>query len=219
LRVHLAIERLSGLPKFSELPESLQRDIKAFFGSYKTAQEEAEELLFQAGSHEEVDKACKQAPCGKLTPEALYIHKSAVDTLPPILKVFEGCARVLLGEIEGEYLLKLNRTKPKISYLLYPDFEDNPHPALKESWVVSLHELDEKFYSFEERENPPILHRKETFVPEDHPSREKFARLTRQEEKWGLFDEPQKIGTRQGWENKMAEKGVRLRGHRLERRK
>jgi len=219
LQVHLAIERLSGLPKFSELPESLQRDIKAFFGSYKNAQAEAEGLLFNAGSTEEVNKACKQAECGKLTPEALYVHKSAVETLPSVLKAFEGCARVLLGEIEGDYLLKINRTKPKISYLIYPDFEKSPHPALKESWVVSLHELDEKFYSFSDRENPPILHRKETFVPNDHPSRDKFQRLTRQEEKWGLFDEPQKIGTQKGWEAKLNEKGVKLRGHRVERDK
>ncbi|MFA9459507.1 DNA phosphorothioation-associated putative methyltransferase [Thiohalorhabdus methylotrophus] len=217
LLVHLGLERLSGLPKFSDLPVALQRDIKAFFGSYKKAQEEAEKLLFKAGSTEEVAKACKEAQCGKLTPEALYLHKSAVETLPPVLRIYEGCARVLLGDIEAEYLIKLNRTKPKISYLLYPEFEQDPHPALKESWVVSLHELSEKHYSFEERENPPILHRKETFIPESHPFWEKFARLTRQEEKWDLFDEPQAIGTRNGWAAKLEEKGAQLRGHRLVR--
>jgi hypothetical protein len=48
-------------------------------------------------------------------------------------------------------------------------------------------------------ENPPILHRKETFLPKEHPLYEKFARLTRQEEKHGLLDDTPTIGTRNGW--------------------
>jgi len=48
--------------------------------------------------------------------------------------------------------------------------------------------------------NPPILHRKETFLPPDDPRRERFARLTRQEEKYGLYAETSTIGTREGWQ-------------------
>jgi hypothetical protein len=47
---------------------------------------------------------------------------------------------------------------------------------------------------------------------------QKFARLTRQEEARGLLDETASIGTRQGWEARLAEKGFRLQGHRLVRR-
>ena len=44
---------------------------------------------------------------------------------------------------------------------------------------------------YRRRENPPILHRKETFLPADHPLHSKFARLTREEEKAGLPPVPQ----------------------------
>ena len=63
--------------------------------------------------------------------------------------------------------------------------------------------------------NPPILHRKETFVASDHPLHAKFARLTRQEEAKGLYEAPTHIGTRRGWEELLSTKGLSLRGHRL----
>jgi DNA phosphorothioation-associated putative methyltransferase len=68
-------------------------------------------------------------------------------------------------------------------------------------------------------QNPPILHRKETFVTPDYPLYEKFARLTAQEEKWGLLEAAALIGTRDGWERRLVERGVELRGHRLLRRR
>jgi hypothetical protein len=60
-----------------------------------------------------------------------------------------------------------------------------------------------------------LLHRKEEFLLPDHPLRSKFARLTHQEEKWGLYEQSETIGTREGWEKTLAERGVHLSGHRL----
>ena len=37
------------------------------------------------------------------------------------------------GEIEGANLIKLHRQSGKVSYLVYPEFETNPHPALLRS--------------------------------------------------------------------------------------
>ena len=64
-------------------------------------------------------------------------------------------------------------------------------------------------------ENPPVLHRKETFVPSDYPHRKKFEKLTKQEEKHGLFENTKIIGTKNGWDDFLKMKGVRLRGHRV----
>jgi hypothetical protein len=64
--------------------------------------------------------------------------------------------------------------------------------------------------------NPPILHRKETFLSAGHPLQGKFARLTAsEEESKGLLDEGSPIGTRNQWEQLLVEKGLSLRGHRL----
>ena len=65
--------------------------------------------------------------------------------------------------------------------------------------------------------NPPILHRKETFLTADHPLHAKFARLTAQEQRNGLLDDTSGIGTREGWSRRLAERGFSLTGHRLVR--
>jgi hypothetical protein len=54
--------------------------------------------------------------------------------------------------------------------------------------------------------------------PPTIPLYAKFARLTRQEERWGLYDNAASIGTQDTWERRLADKGVRLAGHRVLRR-
>jgi DNA phosphorothioation-associated putative methyltransferase len=218
LLVYLAIERLNGRPKFTALPHDIQLDVRGFFGTYTRTCSAADELLFSAGNTEAVDRACRKAPCGKLTQNAFYIHRSAIPHLPPILRVYEGCASNYIGNVEGANIIKLNRIKPKVSYLSYPDFEKDPHPALFGSLTVSLGTLKVRYWNHSDSDNPPILHRKEEFVSEDHPSRPKFERLTHQEERWGLYDDAKSIGTRKQWNQLLDERGMRLRGHRLLRK-
>ena len=55
------------------------------------------------------------------------------------------------------------------------------------------------------------------FVAEDYPLAERFARLTKQEVKAGLFEDPSRIGTARGWQEALQSKGVTLKGHRLVR--
>jgi DNA phosphorothioation-associated putative methyltransferase len=112
LLVYLALERFNGRPLFSALPRELQRDIKAFFGTYTHACNIADELLFSAGNMETINTVCKEAPCGKLTHEALYVHISGLPQLPPLLRVYEGCARAYIGAVEGTSIIKLSRYAP-----------------------------------------------------------------------------------------------------------
>lgn len=212
--VYLALAAFSGRPRFGDLPEDLQHDTRDLFSSYKEACAQADKLLFGAGSREAVDLACRTASVGKLTPEALYVHAQALHTLSPLLRVYVGCAEALTGQVEGATLLKINRLKPQVAFLVYPDFDKDPHPALAASVVGRLRELSVSYRDFSRRDNPPVLHRKETFVPNGYPQREKFSRLTTQEERAGLLDSPT-IGTRTGWLEVLAACGFELRGHRL----
>ncbi len=82
---------------------------------------------------------------------------------------------------------------------------------------LTTRELD--CFDYARSTNLPILHRKETFLPPGHALAAKFARLTRQEEKHGRLDETATIGTRAGWEQRLAERGFTVRGHRLVRRR
>ncbi len=218
LLVYLALARFGGRPRFSELPNDLRFDVRAFFSTYKRACMLADELLFSAGKADVIHDACRKSPVGKLTSEALYIHVSARAFLPSVLRVYEGCARNYVGNVEGANIIKLNRGKPQVSYLYYPDFERDPHPALAASLIVPLNTFHLHYKEYKDSSNPPILHRKETFIAPDHPLRPKFERLTRQEEKHNLYDKPELIGTKNGWGKILEEHGVCLSGHRLLRR-
>jgi DNA phosphorothioation-associated putative methyltransferase len=218
LVVYLALSRFGKRPKLSELPPDLELDVRAFFTSYQTACELADALLFSVGDMNTLDRLCRTSPVGKKTPSALYVHASALHCLPTELRLYEGCARGYIGAVEGANLVKLHRDQPQVSYLTYPDFEDDAHPALASALVVPLQTFRIEVRDYTSLRNPPILHRKEEFVAYDHPLREKFARLTAQEERFGLYADPRWIGTREGWEETLAHAGVQLRGHRVVRR-
>jgi DNA phosphorothioation-associated putative methyltransferase len=114
---------------------------------------------------------------------------------------------------------RLHRQSGKVSYLVYPDFESDPHPALLRSVKLSLRSREIDCLEYGNSANPPILHRKETFLLPDHPLHAKFARLSEQEEKHGLVNDTATIGTRGGWNSKLTEHGYRLSGHKLLRSK
>lgn len=219
LLIYLALARFRKRPKFSQLPTGLQRDIRTFFGSYTKACQQADELLFQAGDPDAIDEACRRSPIGKLLPNSLYVHRSALEDLEPLLRVYEGCGRTYLGELEDTNIIKIHRVSGKLSYLAYPEFETDAHPALLRSIKLNMRTQYLDCYDYAGVPNPPVLHRKETFVNESHPLHDRFARLTRQEEKHGLLENSRYIGTRNGWDHRLSETGFEVRGHRLYRQK
>jgi hypothetical protein len=214
--VYLALAAFGGRPKFSDLPVDLQFDVRDLFGTYKAAVAEADRLLFGAGNREAIDEAARSAHVGKVTPEALYVHVTAIEDLPPLLRVYEGCGQALAGTVEEATIVKLHREKPQVSYLSYPSFDRDPHPALATVVVARLGSLNLTYRDFRASDNPPILHRKETFVARTYPGRDRFARLTAQEEKMSLLSSPT-IGTHHGWVEALASGGFEVRGHRLVR--
>jgi DNA phosphorothioation-associated putative methyltransferase len=111
----------------------------------------------------------------------------------------------------------LHRLSGTVSYLVYPDFETDPHPALLRSVKLSLRIREIECLEYGETQNPPILHRKDAFLMADHPLHAKFARLSEQEEKHGLLDDAATIGKKDAWEERLRAAGFALRGHRLVR--
>jgi DNA phosphorothioation-associated putative methyltransferase len=93
--VYLALARFRSRPPISKLPARLQRDIRAFFGSYTKACRSADDLLFRAGKADAIDAACRSSPIGKLLPNALYVHRRALGLLSALLRVLAGTERVL----------------------------------------------------------------------------------------------------------------------------
>ncbi len=216
LLVDLALLKLNRRPNFMSLPEQTRHDIKDFFGSYKQAVTEADELLFSAGNFELIEKVANHSPVGKRLPTALYVHISALENLPPVLRVYEGCARWLIGEVDTANIIKLATHKPKVSYLTYPNFEKDPHPALYEALFVRIRDLDVDGRDYKDSDNPPILHRKEEFISEENPLFERFKRLTKQEERFNLYEcDTRLIGYREQWNEHVEKLNLEIRGHRV----
>lgn len=220
LLVELALLRLNRRPSFMRLPATTRYDVRGLVGTYSEATDQADRLLFSAGDSGLISAIADRTSVGKRLPSSLYVHVSALVELPHLLRVYEGCARWLVGEVEGANIVKMATDKPMVSYLEYPNFDRDPHPALKRSTYVRIGALDVNHREYNTSDNPPILHRKETFVSARYPGREKFKRLTDQEERLGLYDEdPRLIGNRLGWEERLIALNLALAGHRVVRRR
>jgi DNA phosphorothioation-associated putative methyltransferase len=215
LLIYLGLSRFDARPQLTRLSVDVQRDIRAFFTSYKAACELADSLLFAAGDAATVERLCRKSAVGKITPTALYVHRSALSELSPVLRLYEGCGRGFLGQMEDANVIKLHHDKPAITYLEYPDFDTHPHPALTRATRVGLQTRSIDFRDYSHSRNPPILHRKEEMLSPQHPLFESFKAFTDKEVALGLFSSPEHIGTRDGWTRTLTEAGVAIRGNRL----
>lgn len=215
LLVNFALANFGKRPKFSKLPRKFQRDVKAFFTSYKNACEQADRLMFRAGDPDEIDAACERSMIGRLCPSSLWIHESIRDQLEPLLRIYEGCARAYIGSVEDANLIKLHRFSGKVSYLACPDFDSDPHPITTETTKVWLRTLRVGFYQTESRINPPLLDRKNEMLDAADEQQGKFERLTKQEFKHGLLHEGDDFLTRAVWQGNLQVLGFTHRGHRL----
>ena len=153
----------------------------------------------------------KTIKVGKHLPEAIYLHKSALDYLPEDLnKLIPKVTNALKIESRRWQLLKLSKRDFKLSLLSYPTFTEEPYPPLAHSWTIDLTKLSLREADYSKSENPPILHRRETFVGDEHPQKEFFSKFTKEGEAIGLYENTRIIGTRNGWERLIRRKGFFL---------
>jgi DNA phosphorothioation-associated putative methyltransferase len=154
-------------------------------------------------------------PFGKRLPGAVYFLWDRRASLSPSL---DQLLRSLVAEfkIPEEFnIIKFHNQELKISFLAYPTFFDSAHPALSKALVLDLTRNSKREVDYRGNPNPPILHRKEAFLPAGHPRREEFATLTRAEEEAGLYVHTATIGFKLNWENLLATKSLAIEGHML----
>ncbi|MCG9781333.1 DNA phosphorothioation-associated putative methyltransferase [Vibrio brasiliensis] len=156
---------------------------------------------------------------GKQLPDAIYIHKDAFSALPTVLSQFiPAVANAVSLDEENWNLVKLFKKEFRLSLLHYPDFYTDSYPALKQSLNVDLSKLSHKIMNYEDSDNPPILHRKETMVLPESEHFEHFTTLTQEGENAGLYENSRLIGFKRSWENLIARHGYDLVDGRLFRR-
>lgn len=146
-------------------------------------------------------ESAKVSAKGKVVGLRQYLHVSALDQAAPetLAAVAKAAERARLTD--GAYnVVRLNLHGDSLSLLDYPGFFDQPFPALARSWKVDTVTGRFTYRDYRESQNPPILHRKELFLPPGHQDIERFAKLTGDLESLGLFEDSVRIGFRMQWE-------------------
>ena len=164
---------------------------------------------------EEYEALLATLPFGKRLPTAIYVYRDALATCAcSASRLIADIAQA--HRLGGEFnLVKFHTGAPKVTFLCYPAFLDDPHPALAQAVLIDLISGKIRKTDYSRNPNPPILHRKETFLAPDHPRRAEFAALTVAEEAAGLYEDTTTIGFKLNWQKLLATKGIAFKGHAL----
>ncbi|KUJ82962.1 hypothetical protein AVO43_10470 [Microbulbifer sp. ZGT114] len=145
----------------TKMPESLRRDIRFLFRTYSNAITQARNAPFSVADPKLIEEA------GRSTFEDLQhgefiqghswiIHKDLLDKLPPILRIYIGCACQLFGELKNIHLIKIHFTSRKVSLLRYDKFEKKA-PLLEERIKIKVREQEIDFFTYGDLfEKPPL---------------------------------------------------------------
>jgi len=175
LLVYFALSLFEKRKPYTHLPNQLQRDVKAFFGNYNNVIETARELLFSVSNIELVTEACitahQKLPVSVLTENhSLTFHKDFIDLLPPLLRIYVGCANQLCGELDDIQLVKIHFHSGKASFMGYDNFNDSPLPLLKERIKVKLGQQAVDFFDYVDEYSPQPLYFKSLYITEIFPN-------------------------------------------------
>ena len=192
LRVYFALQLFARRRRFQDFDRGLQRDVKTLFGSLANAEAEGQRLLYSTRDVEQIAKSCDEAAVlglGWLEPgHALHLHSSFVERLPPILRVYVGCATVMYGDVTQMDLVKLHLQSGKVSLMRFDDFVGKPVPAMLERIKVRLRDQEVDIFEYGGEYPPPLLYKKSRFINEEFPNYEEQIAFDSSLEQLGLFD-------------------------------
>lgn len=187
LLVYLAMSNLRRRVPFGHLSASLRLDIRTFFSNHKVALAKGLDLLYAAGDPGEIELACEDLKLGWQDEQALYVHRSLLDQLPPVLRAYVGCATALFGDVQQADVIKLHKASGKVTFLTYDDFEGKPLPELRTRTKVNLRTRWVRV--FDHRAEGQLLYFKERLLAPDHPRRAAMERFSARVRKLGIGDQ------------------------------
>jgi DNA phosphorothioation-associated putative methyltransferase len=172
LRVFFAAQQFQKRPAFKQLSVQLQRDVKAFFGDYRSAQAAGLRLLQQTSDTGAILDACREAfqqGLGWLDGEhSLQLHVDLVERLPALLRVYVSCGLMLWDSLSEIDLVKIHIQSGKLTLLQLDEFDRQPLPTLRRRVKVNLRKLDYDVFDYGSEAFPkPLLYRKSRFMHED----------------------------------------------------
>ena len=173
LCVYFAMQFFDRRPAHTRFEPRLQRDIRAFFGSYLLAKANAHTLLVESASPERIKAAATVAAeqgLGWLEGESsLQLHTSLLPRLPAVLRAYVGCAATLYGDAVDADLVKIHIESGKVSFLKFVDFMENPLPRMIERVKVNLRTQFMQHFEYGGAYPPPFLYLKSRYLNEELP--------------------------------------------------
>lgn len=192
LLVYFALGMFEKRKPYRHLDPQLQRDIKAHFADYGSAQLEARKLLFQISQPERIDAACREATSKGLgwyiEGESLQLHSSLVERLTPILRIYIGCGSALYGDITSADLVKIHIRSGKLTLMRFDDFYGKPLPKMIHRVKILFHKQEFHLFEYGEEFEPPYLYLKSRFMNEEMDSYAEQIAFDNQLEALNLFD-------------------------------
>jgi DNA phosphorothioation-associated putative methyltransferase len=174
LRVYLAQQQFQKRKPYKHLENSLQLDVKGFFGNYSSAQNEARKILFSAADPRSLDEACRTAAergLGWYEPsKSLQLHGSLVARLPAVLRAYVGCASFLYGDVSRADLVKIHIRSGKVSLMMYDDFLGTPLPRMVHRVKINLRLQEMDVFEYGKEYLCPLLYFKSRYINEELPN-------------------------------------------------
>ena len=155
---------------------------------------------------------------GKRIGGAVYVHRAALGQHDGDLFADVCSWGAAAGAAFRWNVCKLAPYRQQVSLLHYPRFREDEHPALAAAATVDLNGGTARIRRYAPNGNRPILHRKELLLDAADPDYARFAALTKQEERAGLYSTPTTIGYERGWSRELERRGLVIRGHQLMRK-
>jgi DNA phosphorothioation-associated putative methyltransferase len=152
--------------------------------------------------------------CGKSTPQAIYIHRSALED-NQLTSFLNRIQSALKQESHDWNIAKFWKKDFKFSLLSYPDFDEESYPELACSLFVDLDKKHHRLNDYKKSDNPPVLHRKELMVTKSHPYFDDFTLITQEGVQAGLYENSRVIGFKLGWISTINSAGYELVDGRL----
>ena len=148
---------------------------------------------------------------GKNLPDSVYVHRSAIqDTDNELQDFLNLITNAIKIKADAWNIVKFYKRHFKLSLLNYPTFDSYPYPALMQSHTIDLANVQVRSADYSKSLNPPILHRRETFVTSDKKTKKLYKSFTEEGEQIGLYENTRKIGFRNQWEQLIRRKGYFL---------
>lgn len=174
VRLLMATQQFSKRPAYRHLEQRLQRDIKAFFGDYRSAQAAGLRLLLDAADPKKILAACRLAATqglGWLDAEhSLQLHISLVERLPALLRAYVTCGLIIWDALSDVQLVKIHIASGKLTLMEFESFDEDPLPRLRRRIKVIVRKLDCDVFEYGSPAYPkPLLYRKSRYLHEDHP--------------------------------------------------